>query len=104
MDHGKRKYQRLIARDGDVLHPEYKWLDISESGMKFHTIKEIKKNRTLTVTLTALTEPIELKCQVMWCREAPSVYEDGYHFGVQFQDLGLMNLLELRKLIIARTA
>jgi hypothetical protein len=51
----------------------------------------------------ALTEPNELKCRVMWCQRAASAYEEGYHFGVQLQDLGLMDLLELRKSIIART-
>lgn len=70
--------------------------------MKFHAIKAIKIGHIFSITLMALADPIDIKCQVMWCREAASVYEEGHHFGVRFQDLRLVSLIQLRKLIIAR--
>jgi hypothetical protein len=39
----------------------------------------------------ALTEPLELTCEVLWCNEAASVYEKGHHFGVKYQNLRVGN-------------
>lgn len=102
MNYERRQYQRLIAKKGDVLHSEYTCIDISEAGMKFHSMSELAKGRIISVKLMVLTDTIELKCQVIWCGKTASIYKEGYHFGVQFLDLGLINRQELRKYIVAK--
>jgi hypothetical protein len=49
MNHDERKFQRLAAVNGDVLHPEYTCLDISEAGMKFHALRAIRVGIPLTL-------------------------------------------------------
>lgn len=102
MSLGRRKHARVSARAGDVSHAEFTCLDISESGMKLSAMGKVGTGGLITVTLNALEPPVEVRCRVMWCREASSVFDTGYHFGVKFENFSIQNQAKLRELIDSR--
>lgn len=101
--HDKRRHARLQARQGDVVHPLFTCLDLSESGMKFASASEVKRGSIITVELNALAKPVKIMCKVVWCREATSTFGDGFHFGVMYTNFSFQNQLRFRELVEDKT-
>lgn len=105
MNYGKRErrqYRRVTAKSGDVYHPTYKCLDFSTDGLKLLGPEKVDITSTFTVEFRALSEPITIKCSVIWCKEPASIYIEGYHIGAKFENLTITHQVEIQKLIDAR--
>ncbi len=102
MSLGRRKHVRILAEDGDVGHPEYKCLNISEGGMKFHSARKVTPGKEFEVVLNLFEEPVTIKCKVIWCQGSALVYEEGFHMGVKFVDFSVIDQLRLRAIISER--
>jgi|GEM_PF-5541448 len=70
--------------------------------MKFSAKGKVDAGSIVTVDISALAQPVTVRCKVMWCREATSFFEQGFHFGVMFQDLSVQDQFRLRELIQER--
>jgi hypothetical protein len=99
----QRRHERVDAKPGDISHPSYQCLDISESGMKLSADNAVRKGLKFELTLLALDAPLPLKCEVMWCRKPSSIYEHGFYFGARFIDISISNQLKIRELIQQRS-
>lgn len=97
-----RRHQRIVAKSGDVIHPEFKCLDLSESGSRFQTAREVRIGTEFFIEISALSDSIKVKCVVVWCQKSVSIFENGYHIGVKFEGLSIRNQLQLRELIKQR--
>ncbi|OED43556.1 hypothetical protein AB833_03580 [Chromatiales bacterium (ex Bugula neritina AB1)] len=98
----RRQYARIVPRFGDVVHPKYKCLDLSEIGMRFSSPVPVGRGENFTVVLTPLAEDITLHCRVIWCRELVTDAEDRIQFGVVFEGFSMARQLQLRELIRVR--
>ena len=98
----QRRHQRIPAQSGDVMHPEFVCLDISESGARFKVERKQRAGTNFMVEIQTLRETFAVKCVIVWCQEPASIFEDGFHAGVKFEGLSIRHQLQLREMINER--
>ena len=97
-----RKHVRIAVKKGDVLHPRYKVMDISESGIKCAAASSVSPGTQFMVIVNTLENALSIRCEVVWCRESPSVFDSDYIFGCKFVEVKTSYQLQIRRLVESR--
>ena len=95
----RRRHKRITVDKSVLNNPEFTANDLSESGMQLSCATEQRKGRKIDITLNLEGQTVPLKAEIMWCRKASSVYETGYHVGVQFIEYSVSHELLIRDFV-----
>jgi hypothetical protein len=95
----RRRYKRVGVDKSVLPGDDFVALDLSESGMQLLSTVEYRKGRELELTLKMNAQSIPLKAEVVWCRKSSSVFEIGYHLGVQFVGHSVGEQLVIREYV-----
>ncbi len=98
----QRRYQRTRALPGDINHPRFTGENISETGMKLRVPEQQTVGSTFSLTLTLLEEPIDVLCQVVWCKKSSVLYDETFFIGVEFVDFSVLAQLKIRDVVNER--
>lgn len=95
----RRRHKRVGVDKSILVKAHFTALDLSESGMRLLSKSEQRKGRELELDLKLGTQDMTLKSEVMWCQKVSSVFETGYHIGVQFVGHSVSQQLAIREYI-----
>ncbi len=79
--HTRKKTHNLLSLDAqksELLN----LINISETGIQFHSREKIKKNKILrlVINLAEINSEISVIGRVVWCKRSPKLYRVGIHF------------------------
>ncbi len=95
----RRRHKRVKVTSSILASTEFTPQDLSESGMQLSCTSELRKGRTIELKLTLDGESFTVHAEVVWCRKASSIYESGYHVGVQFVGHSISQQLVIRNYV-----
>ncbi len=94
-----RRNARFVLKENVLVKPEFKAIDISESGMKLGSARELSKGKELDLLLVLDGEEIRLQGKIMWCNKSNSIFDGDWHAGVQFVNQSISSQIEIRRYI-----
>ena len=92
----RRRHKRIAVNKSVLESDDFVALDLSESGMQLSCSSEHRQGRRIDMTLHLDDQVLTLTAEVIWCKRASSVFETGYHLGVQFVGYSVSEQLALR--------
>ncbi|MEM8497360.1 MAG: PilZ domain-containing protein [Pseudomonadota bacterium] len=95
---GKRRHSRVEVKTGFVRSRQFSAHDLSESGMCLSCNSPVAVGTELLLTLE-LQGGMTVNAKVMWCREAASIFEQGYRVGVEFSSMSTQDMLIIRAFV-----
>lgn len=95
----RRRHQRIKVDKAVLKTPGLTALDMSESGMGLSCAKAQSIGKELALELDLNGQALSIKSIVRWCSTAKSIYEGGYHVGVEFEGHSISNQLLIREFI-----
>ena len=99
----RRRHKRVKVDRSVLKSSEYSAQDLSESGMQLSCDSERRKGRKIELTLTLNAETFNVSAEVMWCKKASSIYESGFHIGVQFVGHSIHHQLIIREFVESKS-
>lgn len=95
----RRRYKRVDVDQSVLQGGEFTALNLSESGMQLLSRVEYRKGRELELALKLNAQSMTLKAEVVWCQKSSSIFESGYHLGVQFVGHSVGEQLAIREYV-----
>lgn len=93
----RRRHQRKQVPESVLIESPWRAVNLSESGMLLASKTELKLGSRIQLKLDLKGERLDYTAVVKRCMPSPSVYEQEFHVGVQFDDSTASRRLIIRR-------
>ena len=81
----KRRHKRKMVGESILTCSNFIVVDLSESGMGLSSLVQRSRGENIPLTLGLDGEELALNSEIIWCRESVSIYDNEFHYGVEFE-------------------